>query len=63
MRVNEYKSFEEFFEEYNYDRDIEKENFMANTIAWDTTILVRMLMSSNIGHMNFHLMKVEKRFI
>lgn len=29
MRVNEYKSFEEFFEEYNYDRDIEKEHYIG----------------------------------
>ena len=29
MRVNEYSSFEQFYEEYNYDRDVEKEHFIG----------------------------------
>ena len=27
MRVNEYNSFDDFYEEYNYDRDIDKEHY------------------------------------
>ena len=29
MRVNEYTFFEQFYEEYNYDRDVANENYIG----------------------------------
>ena len=29
MRINEYETFEQFYEEYNYDRDVFQEHYIG----------------------------------